>query len=152
MIRYNGYDIGVVELIALKEECIAEIKDIEFLIFQGEEEIKTLQEEKSKVNEELKQANIRIKDITLKLEKSITENQELDRRNNQSENIIDDLKGKLFLEEHIIASLTRENEELIKESKLSTDKIKNLSNQSRELQDNLNTLSNERNDLSKRLI
>ena len=139
------------ELIALKEECIAEIKDKEFLIFQGEEEIKTLQEEKSKVNEELKQANIRIKDITLKLEKSITENQELDRRNNQSENIIDDLKGKLFLEEHIIASLTRENEELIKESKLSTDKINNLSNQSRELQDNLNTLFNERNDLSKRL-
>ena len=57
----------------------------------------------------------------------------------------------MFLEEHIIASLTRENEELIKESKLSTDKINNLSNQSRELQDNLNTLFNERNDLSKRL-
>ena len=90
MIRYNGYDIGVVELIALKEECIAEIKDIEFLIFQGEEEIKTLQEEKSKAKEELKLAGIRIKDITLKLDISITENQELDIRNNQSKNIFDD--------------------------------------------------------------
>ena len=67
MIRYNGYDIVVVELIALKEECIDKIKDKEFLIFQREEEIKTLQEEKSKAKEELKLVGIRIKDITLNL-------------------------------------------------------------------------------------
>ena len=67
VIRYNGYDIVVVELIALKEECIDKIKDKEFLIFQREEEIKTLQEEKSKAKEELKLVGIRIKDITLNL-------------------------------------------------------------------------------------